>query len=154
MNRRLASTVAVLAAGVLCTVPAHAAAPKKKPAPINKTYSLNLPPDPTGETTGLPTVKDGCSGVNPASQDKRVWTVPGKGTLHVVLDSPDPTGHGVTDWDLWVLDSDGSTLDKSVGSTSHEETTDTFKKGQKVTFWVCNLLGQPSATVHYVFTYA
>jgi hypothetical protein len=153
MKARLTTCVSVLAVAALTLAPAHAA-PKKKPKPIDKTYTLNLPPDPTGETGGLPTFPDGCSGVNPASQDKRPFTVPAKGSLKVVLDSPDPTGHGLTDWDLYLLDRDGSVLDSSHGGTSHEETLDKFKRKNPVTIEVCNLAGQPSATVHYVFTYA
>ena len=151
MNRRLVTCASLAAVAALGIAPAHAAT--KKPKPIDKTYSLTLTPDPTGETGGLPGLPDGCTGVNPAGQDKHPFTVPAKGTLKVVLDSPDPTGHGATDWDLYILDSDGSVLDSSHGPTSHEETFDKFKKKNPLTFEVCNLAGQPTATVHYTFTY-
>jgi hypothetical protein len=152
MNRRLVTCASLAAVAALGIAPAHAATTKPKPKPINKTYALTLPPDPTPNATntaGMP----GCTGLNPASTDKHPFTVPAKGTLKVVLDSPDPTGHGVTDWDLYVLDSDGSILDSSHGGTSHEETFDKFKKKNPVTFWVCNLAGEPDATVHFTFTY-
>jgi len=150
MNPRLTTCAGLIAVAALGIAPAHAAV--KKPKPITKSYQLTLPPDPTPNATntaGMP----GCTGISPASADKHAFTVPAKGTLKVVLDSPDPTSTGNTDWDLYVLDSDGSILDSSHGGSSHEETFDKFKKKNPVTFWVCNLLGQPDATVTYTFTY-
>jgi hypothetical protein len=153
VNRRLTSCAALLAVAALSTAPAHAATKKKaKPKPIDKTYTVSLLPDPTLEASGQ--IGDGCASLNPASQDKHPFTVPAAGTLKVVLDSADPTGTGNTDWDLYVLDSDGSILDSSHGGSSHEETLDKFKKKNPVTIWVCNLIGQPDGTVHYTFTYA
>lgn len=150
MNRRLVTCVSLAAVAALGMAPAHAAVKKK---PIDKTYSVTLPPDPTGELGGVPGLPEGCNGLSPASQDKHKFTVPAKGTLKVTLDSPDPTKAGVTDWDLYILDSDGTILDSSTGETSHEETFDKFKKKHPVTFWVCNLVGQPDATIHYTFKY-
>ena len=153
MSRRPAVALALIAAAAISTVPAHAAA--KKPKPVKGSYTLSLLPDPTPNAFNL-AGKDGC-GVLPQGQDKHPFTVPGKGTLTVVLDSANPVPDnpaGGTDWDLYVLDSDGTILDSSTGGTPHETTTDKFKKKQGVTFWVCNLAGEPSGTVSYTFTYA
>ena len=150
MRRRLVVTAAV-AASAVALVPAHAAT-KPKPKPIKKSYPVHLLPDPTLEATGQ--LGDGCSGASPAGVDNRTIKIPARGTLKVVLDSPDPTGQGLTDWDLWLIDSDGSVYDGSHGGTSHEEVVDKFKKAQSITIQVCNLIGQPDATVSYVFTYA
>jgi hypothetical protein len=146
MSRRLALTATTLMVAALAVAPAHAGAPKT----VKGTYKVSLVPDPTLEATGQ--VGDGCQAVNPASVDNHPFKVPGAGTLHVVLDSPDPTGSGNADWDLWILDSDGTTvLDGSHGASAHEETTDKFKKGQQVTISVCNLLGGSDGTVTYEF---
>ena len=65
-----------------------------------------------------------------------------------------PLGAMGADWDLYLIDTDGSVYDGSHGPTSHEAVTDKFKKAQKITIEVCNLIGQPNATVSWVFTYA
>ena len=150
MRRRPVLAVALVAAAAVSIAPAHAAT--KKPKPVKGSYTLNLMPDPTVEATEQ--VKDGCGLLLPSGQDKHPFTVPGKGSLHVVLDSanPVPSDLAGADWDLYVLDADGSILDSSTGATAHEETTDTFKSKQAVTFWACNLLGEPNATVTYTFT--
>jgi hypothetical protein len=153
MSRRPVVALAVLAAAAVAVVPAHAAT-KPKPKPVKGSYNLTLVPDPSPNV--LNTVgKPGC-GVIPQSQDKHPFKVPGVGSLHVVLDSPNPSGNGTasTDWDLYLLDADGAIIDSSHGGTSHEETTDKFKKKQGVTIWVCNLAGEPNGTVTYTFTYA
>ena len=153
MSRRPVVALALLVAAAASTVPAHAAA--KKPKPIKGSYTVTLLPDPTPNATNL-VGKDGC-GVLASGQDKHPFTVPAKGTLNVVLDSVNPVPDnpaGGTDWDLYVLDSDGAIMDSSTGGTAHETTTDKFKKKSSVTFWVCNLAGAPSGTVSYTFTYA
>lgn len=158
MSRRPLVALALVTVAAVSVAPAQAAKPK--PKPIKGSYAVTAYPDPTPNATNE-AGRPGC-GVLPTGQNKHPFTVPGKGTLRVVLDSPDPTGTPSagpagsvgTDWDLYVLDSDGSILDSSKGATSHEETTDKFKKKQGVTFWVCNLAGEPNATVSYTFTYA
>jgi len=151
MRRSLTTAVAVLTVAGLAVVPSQAAV-KKKPKPIKGSYALTLPPDPTGQTAAV--TGGGCTGVIPVSQDKHAFTVPARGTLQVVLDSPDPTGAGVTDWDLYLLGSDGTVLSQGTSGTSHEEAAAKFKRKEQVTFWVCNLAGQPEGTVSYTFTYA
>jgi hypothetical protein len=148
MHARLCAVVAVLAAGSVALVPAHAAT-KKKPKPITKTYKVQLPPDPTGNVG-----TDGCAGALPTSQDQHPFTVPAKGTLKVHLSSNDPTGSGQLDWDLALLDADGGTISLSTSPGAEEETLDKFKKKEAVKIQACNLAGLPEATVTYTFTYA
>ncbi|MDX6217669.1 MAG: hypothetical protein QOG99_3253 [Frankiales bacterium] len=152
MSRRPVVALALITAAAVSVVPAQAAT--KRPKPIKGSYTLTLLPDPTPNVTNT-IGKSGC-GVIPQSQNKHPFTVPAAGTLHVVLDSPNPTGNATvsTDWDLYVLDAEGAILDSSNGGTSHEETSDKLKKKQAVTFWVCNLAGEPNGTVSYTFTYA
>ena len=95
----------------------------------------------------------GCTKLDALATDQHPFTVPAAGRLHVVLDSPDPTGTGSTDWDLYVEGADGSELDSSHGGTSHEETTTPFKNKTALSFVVCNLAGAPNGTVSYTFTY-
>jgi hypothetical protein len=149
MRRPAVVGLALLVAAGVAALPADAATRKK---PIKGSYALTLVPDPTGEAASV--VGEGCVGVNPAGQDRHTFKVPAKGRLAVVLDSPDPTGAGVTDWDLYVLDGDDAIVASSHGGTSHEETSMKLKKKQNLTFWVCNLAGQPNGTVRYLFTYA
>lgn len=152
MTRRLAALAAVSIA-VAVVAPTHAATkPKPKPKPIKGSYTLNLNPDPTAEITG--NLEDGCSGLIAASKNSHPFTVPAAGQLYIHLVSPDPTGAGVTDWDLWLKDGSGAILEGSHDETSDEEITRRFKKKTPLIIDVCNLLGMPSATVSYVFTYA
>jgi hypothetical protein len=140
MNRRLAFLVCTLAAAGLAAAPAHAA------GVVKGSYDVTLLPDPTLE------VSEVCEAVNPQSVDNHAFKVPGAGTLSVVLDSPDPTGSGNTDWDLYVLDADGGVNSAADGGTSHEEATAKFKRAATVTIQVCNLAGAPSGTISYTFT--
>jgi hypothetical protein len=135
------AAVAVLAAGAF--LPAQAA-PKK----FAGSYSVTLLPDPTPNVF-VEAGMGNCFNVNPAAVDRRDLKVPTKGRLSIVLDSPDPTGTGNTDWDLYVTDKDGESLGEGSGATSHEEVTFKLKKATTVTVSVCNLAGQPSGTVTY-----
>ena len=149
MSRRLALTTLPLVGIALAIAPAHAAG---TPKPIKGSYEVNLPPNPTLEATGQ--VGDGCdTSPIPTGTDDHAFKVPAAGTLDVVLDSADPTGTGNTDWDLYLLDKDRNVINSSHGGTSHEQTIDKFKKAEPVLIQVCNLLGQPKATITYTFTY-
>jgi hypothetical protein len=133
----------VVAAGAF--MPASAASAFKGP------YDLSLLPDPTielGGQIGSPT----CTNVDPASVDKHPLTVPRAGHLDVVLDSPDPTGTGNTDWDLAILDKSGQEIGTSAGGTSHEEAVITLKAKTQVVIVACNLVGAPNGTVSYTLT--
>ena len=147
MKRTTAVYALALLAAAGGMLPAQAAGKVK---PMHGSYTVSLTPDPSPNATNT-AGKEGCSGVNPSSVDKHPLTLSGKGLLKVTLDSPDPTGHGVTDWDLYVEDASGTIIDGSHGGTSHEETATKFKAGQALTIVVCNLAGQPSGTVTYDF---
>ena len=153
MSRRPIVAVSLLTVLAVSAVPASAAT-HKRPKPIKGSYTLSLPPDPSGEAVGA--LKDGCAGLLPTSKDNHPFTVPAAGTLHVVLDSTAVTHNSTqdADWDLYVLDPDGTIEDSSHSPTPHEETTDKFKRRTSLAFEVCNLLGAPSAKVTYTFTYA
>jgi hypothetical protein len=138
MTRRLALLVTTLAVAGLAAAPAHAG------GVVKGTYAVTLLPDPTLQ------VAEACTGVNPSATDNHPFTVPSAGTLSVVLDAPDPAGAG--DWDLYILDADGSVNSGSDSDKAHEETTAKFKRAAKVTIQVCNLAGAPDGTVSYVFT--
>jgi hypothetical protein len=142
----------VVAAGSATEASAKAA---KKAPPKLKTmkgsYSVTLLPDPTMEVQGQ--LGNVCGNTNPLAANSKTITLPGSGTLHVVLDSPDPTGTNNTDWDLVVQDASGTEIDHSDSATSHEETYDPGLKKGKVTIKVCNLAGAPNGNVNYTYTY-
>jgi len=158
MNRSLVTCAGLVAAAAMTVAPAHAAT-KKKPKPITGHYAVTLNPDPTADafsSSGQTDPVDGNCGAIGASQDAHPFTIPAKGTLHVVLDAPNPLPASTPlgpDWDLHILDTDGTELDASTSTTSHEETSDKFKKKQAVTILVCNVTGGPTANVTYTFTY-
>ena len=141
MTRRIALLVTTLAVAGLAATPAHAGGKV-----VKGSYAVTLTPDPTLEASTA------CEAVLPSAVDNHPLTVSGPGTLSVVLDSPDPTGTGNTDWDLEILDPDGTVNSGSEGGSSHEEATAKYKNGQRVTIQVCNLAGAPNGTVSYVFT--
>ena len=138
------AAVGVLAFGVLA--PAQAA-PKK----FEGSYHLTLLPDPTVNAFAAAGIRN-CQNVNPQSVDKHQLAVPRGGRMSIVLDSPDPTGTGNTDWDLYILDSAGDELASSHGGSSHEEGSFKLKAKQTITVITCNLAGQPDATVTYSLT--
>ena len=140
MTRRLTLLVAALAVAGLAAAPAHAG------GVVKGSYDVTLTPDPTLE------VGEACEAVLPSAVDSHAVKVPGPGTLAVVLDSPDPTGSGSTDWDLYVMSADGEIEAAADGGTSHEEATAKFKKAAAVTIQVCNLAGAPNGTVSWTFT--
>jgi hypothetical protein len=136
--------VAVLAAGAF--MPAQAA-PKK----FAGSYSVTLLPDPTPNAFHAAGMGN-CFNVNPAAVDRHDLNVPAKGRVSIVLDSPDPTGTGNTDWDMYVTDKSGESLGEGTGGTSHEEVSFKLKTAQTITVAVCNLAGQPSGTVTYALS--
>lgn len=151
MRRRIVlSSTAVLAGIALTAASAASAAPAKKPKMkvLKGTYTVTAPPDPTMEATGQVGME--CDNVDPLSADDHPLTLPGKGAIKIVLDSPDPTNK--MDWDLHLLDAKGGIIASSNGPTAHEEIDMTGVSG-KVTIRSCNLLGEPTATVTYVFSY-
>jgi hypothetical protein len=156
MNRRQVLstlTVAAVVAGIGTSTLASAA-PKHKV--VKGSYSITALPDPTIEAKFAAGQSSGCDNVVPTAVDKHAFTVPAAGTLDVVLDSPSPARGPDdlgTDWDLHILAANGSDVDSSTGSTSHEETITGFKGKTKITIESCNLNGEPNATVNWTFTY-
>lgn len=149
MRRRIViSTTAVVAGIAVASATSALAAPAK--TKVKKgSYTVTAVPDPTMEATGLAGME--CFNVDPASVNNHPLTLPGKGALKVVLNSPDPT-NGKMDWDLHLLDAKNQIIASSNGPTAHEEIDVTGIKG-KVTIRACNLLGEPTATVTWAFTY-
>jgi hypothetical protein len=143
--KRLIAAFAVALMAVFSVAPAQAA------KPFAGSYKVTLAPDPSPNAFVL-IGEESCFTVSPFAVDKRNLSVPSAGKLRVTLDSPDPTGQGVADWDLYVLDSDGEILDSSHGATSHEETVTKLKRKTNVTVAVCNLAGAPEGTVTYKLT--
>jgi len=155
MSRRRHVAALTVVALAVTAASATGASAKAKPKPKFKTlkgsYSVTLLPDPTIEVQGQ--LGNVCGNTNPKAADSHSLNLPGSGTLQVVLDSPDPTTTGNTDWDLAVLDSAGTEIDHSDGPSSHEETYDPGLRKGKITIKVCNLAGGPTGTVHYTYTY-
>jgi hypothetical protein len=150
MRRPAFTTItAGVAAATLATAVSASAAPAAKPKThvMKGSYDLMLLPDPTVEATDQ--TGTNCANIDPQSVDLHPLNLPAKGLLHVVLDGTDPTG--ALDWDLYLLDAKGNELGESTGASSHEEII-TPAKG-KVTIKACNLMGAPTATVTYAYTY-
>lgn len=149
-HRIVLATTALISGAALVAASAASAAPAKKTKTKVKkgSYSVTAVPDPTMEATGLAGME--CANVDPASVDNHPLALPGKGLLKIVLDSPDPTNK--LDWDLHLLNAAGDIIASSNGPTAHEEIDMPGVKG-KVTIRSCNLMGEPTATVTWSFTY-
>jgi hypothetical protein len=146
MRRPVIVGLALLVGAGVAAVPADAA---KKPKPIKGSYTVNLPPDPTGNVG-----TEGCAGLLPVSEDRHELKLPARGTLKVHLSGEDPAGTGALDWDLALLDADMAPVSSSTSEGSEEETFDKIRKKQTVYIQACNLAGLPSATITYLFTFA
>ena len=148
----IAATAVVAGCSVIAASSAGAATHKAKPKPLKVmkgAYTATAAPDPTMEATGLAGME--CKNIDPASVDNHPLSLPGRGMLKIVLDSPDPAKNKL-DWDLHLLDASGKIIASSNGGTAHEEIDQPNLKG-KVTIRACNLIGEPTANVSYVFTY-
>lgn len=150
--RRLVVLLVVLALAGLTVLPSEAAAKPKKKPDYKGTWTYTLYPDPSEDVLNLR--GDGCQGVSPKGKESRSFTVPAAGKLTVALKSPDPTGRGVTDWDLWLIDKDDVTIAASHGPTSDELATAPFKKKTTFNIVVCNVTGSTDATLTWVFKYS
>jgi hypothetical protein len=148
MRRALVVAVSATAVAAVAAAGSAVAQPSGRTKTLKGGYSLTLPPDPTMEATGQ--VGKHCANVDPASADNHPLTLPGKGTLKVDLASTDPTGN--LDWDLYLLDAKGNVVGMSDSPSAQEEINLRAGKG-KVTIRACNLMGQPTATVSYLFKY-
>jgi len=155
MRRPAVITVTAVIAGcsVIAASSAGAATHKPKPKPlkvIKGAYTATAVPDPTMDATAQVGME--CKNLDPESVDNHPLSLPGTGTLKIVLDSPDPSSKNKLDWDLHLLDAKGNVISSSNGPTAHEEIDQPNVKG-KVTIRACNLIGEPTANISYVFTY-
>ena len=148
MRRFMTLAIAGTTAVAVATAGGAVAQPSAKAKVIKGGYEVTLAPDPTMEATGAAGME--CKNIDPASADNHALTLPAKGMLKVDLVSDEPTGK--TDWDLWLLDAKGNTITGSNGPSATEEINTRAGKG-KVTIRACNLAGQPTASISYVFTY-
>lgn len=140
------SLVGVVAAASLAPA---VAAPKKKPAPIKKSYQATATtPDPTpisGETGG------NCSPTLDTAKHEAPFAIPYAGTLKVDL-----TGFQ-GDWALAILDDKGAKIadhDNGVSEPIDTPSTITIKLKKKTTVTVraCNFAGGPTANVAILYT--
>ena len=151
MNVRLLTTIVAAAAVAGLAAPATAA--PKKPKQVKETYTVSLPvPFPMSEA--VPTGHGCWQGVEAATKNSRVITLPANGVLQA---SVTYTG----DWDFYLFDAAGTMIGASetdeTGNTGSGTEKITFKKGvkgKKLTLVACNWLGMKDATVTYTFTYA
>ena len=151
MNARLVATAALLAAGTVGLVPAHAA--PKKPKPIKKSFAMQLAPVPD-PPQGTSCTRAELEGVSMHSESVKAK---GAGTLVAKV-------NGFTgDWDITVVDaSDDSVIEVGSGTStgggvpaSKGEDTVTVKVKKATSFVVryCNFAGSPQANGSYTFTY-
>ena len=138
--------ILVLAAGAVNAE----AAPKKKPKPITKSYTvtgmLPHPNPPTGPSCS--------SAPNGVSEHRETLKVTGAGKLVVEV-------RGFTgDWDIGLYDKTDTNLAQGGGADSPNTETapvETLsykgKKAQTLYIDVCNFAGSPNATVKYTYTY-
>lgn len=147
---KIRSIAAVAALGVVTAgalAPATAA-PKKKKAPITKTYSMELLPvwsDPQAACSD-----ETFEGI---SIHTEVIKPTGPGVLTVKT-----SGH-TGDWDISIKDANNDEIVKGSGNdTPHtgpgEETAVAkFKKPQEIRIAVCNFAGTPASTATFTYTY-
>ena len=145
VRRAVPLAILVLAVGAVNAQ----AAPKKKPKPIVKSYTVTgkvpHPNPPTGPS---------CSESPAVSEHRETIKPTGPGKLVVEV-------RGFTgDWDIGVFDKNGTNLAQGGGAdTPNNETapveTLSFKnkKAQPLSIDVCNFLGSPNANVKFTYTY-
>src|SRR4051794_41412980 len=112
----IAATAAVAGCSVIVATSAGAATHKAKPKykVLKGGYTATAVPDPTMEATGLAGME--CANIDPASVDNHPLSLPGKGMLKIVLDSPELPGNKL-DWDLHLLDAGGGIIAASHRAT-------------------------------------
>ncbi|HVE98599.1 MAG TPA: hypothetical protein VNA12_05405 [Mycobacteriales bacterium] len=138
MRRTVLSATVLVAAGALA-LPSAAAPPK----PITKTYTVTAAPSGIGLAiycNGFPT---------PTDKHSEPFKAPAKGTLKVKI-----SGH-VGDWDGLLLDAAGERIAEAATMGAGDEAyTYKFKKAADVTLMTCNVIGGPTTTVTYTFTFS
>ena len=146
VRRAVPLAILVLAVGAVNAE----AAPKKKPKPITKSYTVQAFPYPSPPTG--PSCSEAPEGVG---EHRETINVSGPGKLVVEV-------RGFTgDWDIGLYDKNGTNLAQGGGADSPN--TDTApaetlsyksKKAQTLHIDVCNFLGSPSANVKFTYTYS
>lgn len=136
----LAAAVALVAAAGSLS-PALAGTTAK---PIKGSWTASATPDPTGEN---PVSGNQCDPNIPTARATKAFTVPGPGTLDVSINNQ-------LDWSGDLRDGSGDVLASADGGspTDLEQFSASFKKKTAVVIGACNLEGEPSVTVTYVFT--
>lgn len=142
----------VLAALVLAPLAGEAAAaPKKKPRPITRSYEATAPaPDFTNLAS------DGvCKRNVPQSWHTHAFKAPAIGKLSVVVSD------FVGDWDVIILDPKGTEIGKgdlleqgTPADPKTEPASAKIRKAGTYSIIACNWLGGPTAKVSYTFTYS
>ncbi|MDX6199439.1 MAG: hypothetical protein QOJ79_2590 [Actinomycetota bacterium] len=114
---------------------------------VKGSWTAAANPDPTGDTPA-PAGKGKCAPVTPTGRATQEFTVPGPGTLEVTLNN-------TLDWSGDIRDKASGEVegDADGGSPTDLETMSaSFKKKTVVIMGACNLEGEPTVTVTYVFT--
>ena len=145
-------TAAVISLAVLAAASSADAAPKKKPKPITKNYTVQAVPYPKADA------ETSCEEPPEQAVNHTTISVTGPGKLVVTVS-------GFTgDWDVAVFnDKTGSLLGEGSGVNADdvpphtggksEVLKYTSKKAQKLRVDVCNFAGSPTANVKLVYTY-
>ncbi len=112
-------------------------------APVEESYQATALPFPNGSYDS----GEGCFyGVDGVHKHFHEFVAPAKGKLDVGI--PLLTG----DWDLFVVDPEGTVLTESSGDSGVAERTELkMKKGQEISIVACNWAGEPQVTVEYTF---
>ena len=139
------AALGVVSAGALAPA---TAAPKKKKAPISKSYDLQL----------LPVWTDPFA----ACADENLERI----SVHTEVIKP--TGPGILtvkttgyqgDWDISIKNSDNEEIVKGSGNDTpnagpgEETALAKFKKGQEIRIAICNFAGTPASKASFTYTY-
>ena len=111
---------------------------------IKGSWTASATPDPTGDS---PAGSMKCDPLTPTGRTTTTLKIPGPGVLTVALNNS-------LDWSGDLRDPSGDVLSDSDGGspTDAEALFAKFKKKTTVTIGACNLEGEPSINVTYVFT--
>jgi hypothetical protein len=112
---------------------------------VKGSWTATASPNPTGNN---PAGNDYCAPTGPVGRAQQEFTVPGPGSLEVTLNNQ-------LDWsgDIREKASNEVLAQADGGSPTDLETmSSTFKKKTTVVMGACNLEGEPSVNVTYVFT--
>ena len=134
----------VLAALPLAVVAVAVAPSSAAPKPITKSYTAAANPDPSPNADGA------CARSLVGGEHLEPFKVPAAGKLAVDMTAFQG------DWDLCVFDKAGKNLAASAGfvDTTKEAVSIKFKKPTEIVIVAQNLIGGPTASVKYVFTFS